>query len=495
MHKVHYYKGLILKCLFLLAMTVGAMHYTEGAGFAIIIPLAFISLTRDKPEEFYFYLMLFCIVVVTNPRIAKRGVVFFLEQRVVLMSLGFIFMLRLFGQNKNPLVVPFAGLIWYLVYMAVSSLFGWNVVVSYLKLALFLFVFLAYFYAANMAAQHPRENLPAVRSVILSIAIFFIIGSVAVIPFPSIGLMNAEMLSESSSGDFTSLFMGMAAHSQCLGPIISALAVLIFADLIFGIREWNWIYIILLVCCPILIWKTSSRTAMGTFISGLLFSSYLFMKTRWVGNHWKKKVMSVLWIGGIFFVIAILFSGLMRERAVEFLQKGKSEGGKSANVSIETIISSRKMLYDNAIKNFEKSPILGNGFQVSEEMETLKVRSFTSILSAPIEKGVWVSAILEEGGLIGFAIFCAVVWNILSKMIKYRGFITASVFLVFIVSNLGEFTIFSMSYVGGFMWALVFAAVALDATRSRADFYAEQALLQKQIEEEQMLNNIELVQF
>ena len=38
---------------------------------------------------------------------------------------------------------------------------------------------------------------------------------------------------------------------------------------------------------------------------------------------------------------------------------------------------------------------------------------------------------------------------------------------MFAVVNLGEFNFFSMSYTGGFEWALVFAAVILDGQRMK----------------------------
>ena len=125
------------------------------------------------------------------------------------------------------------------------------------------------------------------------------------------------------------------------------------------------------------------------------------------------------------------------------------------------VISSRQGLMDAAIHNFKKSPLLGNGFQVSEEMQNLKSKGM-AVLSAPIEKGVWITAVLEEGGIVGWLIFVTFLITCITKSIKRRAYIGASCLFVTMLTNLGEFSFFSMSYIGGFTWAMVFVGLALD---------------------------------
>ena len=109
--------------------------------------------------------------------------------------------------------------------------------------------------------------------------------------------------------------------------------------------------------------------------------------------------------------------------------------------------------------------MVGNGFQVSEDMKGLQVG--LSTLSAPVEKSVWISAILEEGGVLGFIIFCGFVVMVWVKLLKWRAYIGLSAFFVLMMTNLGEFTIFSLSYTGGLLWAMVFAGLVLDSVRIR----------------------------
>jgi hypothetical protein len=465
MHFQIYDKKQVFKCLFMLVLMVSAMHFTKGAGFAIIAPFALIALTRNRPDEIFFYILAMVSSIVTNPTIATKGTFFYIEQRIMLMGFGFLLALRAAGAKKSPLVTPFLGIFIYLFYMAFTSSAGWSPIISYLKLLLFSITYLAFLGAANAAATHPRTNIIAVRSVILSVAAFFIIGSIALLPFPAIGQMKPELFIDNPSANITSLFMGMTNQPQCLGPIISGFAVLIFTDLIFGVRKMSKVHIFLLACCPILVYKTSSRTAMGTFAAGIMFASYFFMRARWVGRRWRSKIMSCLWLGAIALAILVACSGSIREGATNFIRK---HGGDN-DITLDSVVSSRMGLVDTAMANFKKSPIFGNGFQVSEAMANKNHSRGTSLLSAPIEKGVWVTAVLEEGGAIGFVLFASFILTALVRTIKLRAYATASVFLVLTVSNFGEFTFFSTSYSGGILWSLVFTGIALDAARLKAE--------------------------
>ena len=189
--------------------------------------------------------------------------------------------------------------------------------------------------------------------------------------------------------------------------------------------------------------------------------------------------MSIAMMAMISIFVVLAFVPSIQDKAAQFLMKsGNDDAGP---ITAEAVTSSRMGLVDKSLRNFKKSPLLGNGFQVSVEMKKLKQRGL-AILSAPIEKGVWVVAVLEEGGVIGMAIFVVFLLSCIVKSIKRRAYIGASCLFVFTVSNLGEFSFFSMSYVGGFGWAMIFVGLALDL-RKMED---ENEALRRQFEFEQM---------
>lgn len=111
--------------------------------------------------------------------------------------------------------------------------------------------------------------------------------------------------------------------------------------------------------------------------------------------------------------------------------------------------------------------MLGNGFQVAAHMAGEHRQGFWSYLSAPIEKGVWTAAILEEGGVVGFILFAGFLLSTFFTLWKRHAYISASCLFTMALSNMGEFTFFSMTYTGGLIWALAFSAVVLDAQRMK----------------------------
>ncbi len=136
---------------------------------------------------------------------------------------------------------------------------------------------------------------------------------------------------------------------------------------------------------------------------------------------------------------------------------------------------------DNAMANFRESPWIGNGFQVSKEFAYREIVSWKQVLSAPIEKGVWVTAVLEEGGVFGMTLFAIFLLVAIFGLLARRAVTGAAALFVFIIANFGEFTFFSMSYTGGLMWAMVFTGVALDAQRLKEDRLRRQMAFQRPV--------------
>ena len=176
--------------------------------------------------------------------------------------------------------------------------------------------------------------------------------------------------------------------------------------------------------------------------------------------------MSVAWgicILGLVMVVAV---PSMREKFLRFAVKaGRDASASRVEANFENITASRQGAMDACLANFRKKPLIGNGFQVGEAMEDDHRRGFWAYLSAPIEKGVWVTAILEEGGVIGLVFFVGFLACAFFTLYKHHAYITVGCLFSMMLSNLGEFTIFSMTYTGGFVWALVFAGVIMDAQR------------------------------
>ena len=460
-----YDKKYLFQCLVWLGIVFGLMRVTGGAGFAIVIPMILYCILAQRTESLLFWLLVAVSSIIINPYIVMKAGGFPWMQRGVMLMLGFFMAINVVTHPMHYAIRPYAGMFFYIVFMALSSASGWCPIISYLKLILFSLVYFAYLGVSSQVAIRASVSSRRIRSVMLSIVILFVFGSVALIPFPGLSQIKAEdiMQGKIDMSSFLSLFMGMTNHSQCLGPVVSSVSVIIFGDLLFSIKKADPLYILLLLCCPYLIYLTSSRTGMGAYILGMMFVAYIFLMARGVGSRWKSRVFSLLMMLSVLGMFVFFLLPGFQDKVVGFVLKTNSVDGRI--VSTDAIMSSRQGLIDCSLYNFKKSPLIGNGFQVDEDKKGLKFRDSKMLLSAPIEKGVWVTAVLEEGGIIGWSIFVIFLVACIVKSIKRRAYIGASCLFLCTLTNLGEFTFFSMSYTGGFTWAMVFVGLALDVRR------------------------------
>lgn len=339
--------------------------------------------------------------------------------------------------------------------------------VSFLKLILFFFIYMALYTIANEVLSSPRSDERKIRAAVLSMAGVFVVGSVLLKPFPELSLMSIQGMTPEEAAQLKSLYMGMANHSQCLGPVVASIATLVMGDLLFSVKRFNPVYVLLLLLAPVLVYWTRSRTAMGTYMIGQMVLLYFFVNSRGVLQRWKAKVFSkVVPLVILLFAVLMCSSGV-QGKLHDFIFKGRVQAGESGGIS--DVLSSRQGLVDIALVNFKKSPLIGNGFQVSEQMAYEKRSRLFDYLSAPIEKGVWIYAVLEEGGAVGFALFAGFLICAFFKFKVRKAYIAASMLVVMSVSNMGEFSFFSMSYSGGLQWTMVFAAAIMDGKRLKTE--------------------------
>ena len=465
---VQYDKKAVMRYLLIALSTIVFWKITVGAGAVLVTLLVLIAIMRDKPIEMMFWVLFMTLSSGGNRQIFATNLISVMIVRITLLLLTVILSTRLVnGGRESRLITPFWGILVYVLWECLISIQGFSPIVSYLKLTLFFSVFLAMFGVANTVNRSMRTNAKILRSSILALIAIIVLGSVAIIPIPSLSLMTDKAaLDAMLSGDVTSLFQGMTSHSQVMGPMAGIMATFLFADLAFSIKKWDKFYLVMLLACPLLIYKSSSRTGMGTMIGGIGMVCFLVMRAKGLGSNWKGKLtmtISVLFVVG---TILTLFLPNIRAHISKFVLKWDNTGTQA--VSMDNVLTTWRAAIDVAMNNFREKPFIGNGFQVSRDMYHQKRSSLTDYLTAPIEKGIWIYAILEEGGVVGMVLFCGWLVALFNMLIKRHVYIGASVFFAFLVGNFGEFSLFSMTYVGGFYWTLTFAAVCLDVQRMKA---------------------------
>lgn len=447
---------------------VAALKVTMGfAAIAMMIALLG-SFARRKMEDVLFWILFLTVTSTGNHIIFSTNFVTAMTVRLALVLSLLPVFAKIFSARRRGGNSVFLGLLVYLLWEAAISGQGYSPIISYLKLLLFTWIYLAYCGVANAVNDAPQVNLRRLRAAILSIVILMIGGSFALIPFPGIASMtpDPETLARIAAGEGVNLFCGMCGHSQALGPLMGILGTLVFADMIFSVRRGDPLYLTLLVMCPLVIYRTSSRTGMGTLLGGICMVGFVVMQSRGLGNRWKGKVIfNFFMVGLLFLVLALLVPGI-RDRVAHYALKWGDRSVRQ-EVTVEGMFASRQEKIDIAMYNFKRKPWIGNGFQVADHMLYERREGLLSYFSAPIEKGVWIYAVLEEGGIPGFILFSSWLLIVFCTLIRRRYYVMASTFFSFVVSNTGEFTIFAMSLTGGFFWALTFAAGTLDGQRNR----------------------------
>lgn len=470
MNTVYSWKWLIW-CFAGLVALCFAMKATGGVGYLLIFPFILVAFSKNRPELMLYAMLMTTVVTYGNAWLTPKDASFSVAARLVYVVVGWFLTMQILGRRHLAQTKPLLFLFAFLFYMALISSVGWMPLISYLKLILFTIVYLAFYSAANASVLQGRATPGALRGVFLAIVSFMVFGSLALIPFPGIGKMNAaEAVAMGLSVESIGLFMGVTNQSQALGPTLGVLGTAVFADLLFTVRRWDRLYIALLLGTAILLYYTSSRTAMGTFVAGACFTAFLFVNgnTKRIGGKWKAKAVSTLMLLGIVGSVAFFATPSLRDAAIRFIFKTGDQEVAMENQTYENFTSSRRGLVDRAVVNFKASPWIGNGFQVGIQHKDMEIVSWKQLLTAPIEKGVWIYAVPEEGGIFGMALFILFILVAFTGMLRHRAFTGACALFAFLTANMGEFGFFSMSTWGGLVWGIIFTGCALDALRERS---------------------------
>lgn len=459
-----FYDLKIIKKSVLTILTVFlAMKFTGGAGFVVVIPFMLMALFQNRNEPLLFWIVLTNLLADTNDFFAPKGGIFSASYRLLLLGVGLYGALLFFSLRTSKFVIPLLGIFAYLIYMILPSLQGWAPMIATFKLIFFSSTYMALAYVSSKAQADGRLDMRRLRSIMLAFAIVYVGGSLLVYPFPGISQMNASF---AQSGAGTSLYRGMVNHSQTMGVLICCFMIFLLGDLFFNLQRKDKLYTCLLLCGLFLIGKTSSRTAMGSLLATVGFLAYNMMQTKGMNSRWKSKVMSTLTTVMVLAAAVVLLIPSVRNRVARTAMKWDREA-TSESFTLEQAVSSRMGLVDYSLYLWKLKPTIGWGFQVDPASGELEKKSGGFVFSAPIEKGVWVTAILEEGGTFGLIIYCLYAIVAFITLMMNRAYMGSTVFLAIHISNLGEFTMFSMSSVGCVWYTVLFTALVFDAKRMR----------------------------
>ena len=462
---------LVIRLMVILLAVVLALRVSP---YAIYLVSVFVVLTafQNRVERTFFALILLISLSIMNPLFFEKGFHFYLASRVTLLVMAVVMSIKAGFVRSAWFLSPFMWLFTYMGYMMLTSLVGWSPIISEMKAFLFLAFMLALIQSLSSVVQSGMDAR-GIRAAMLVVASFFILGSVASIPFPSIGrsmvILRAIGYDQAINvSELSGLFNGVTWHSQTLGPTVAMLNAFVLSDYLCGFKKKNTLYRTLLLSVPVLVYMSSSRTAFFAYVISILSTVFFFMGERRVADSKRSQILTNV----IFAVLAALLFLVFRphglERLEAFLRKTQEVENMDRGDSLkDSLLKSRMGLVEQGMENFRDSPMIGNGFQVSKEMEAYDMSETGLLLSAPIEKGVLPVMVLEEGGIIGFLLFGAFILDLYVKYKRLRFTCFLSTFTVFLGLNSGEASFFSTSGGGGILWMICFCAMLMDIHRLR----------------------------
>ena len=331
------------------------------------------------------------------------------------------------------------------VYVALTLLSGTILVSSYAPSA--SFAKLCAFSGGLILSQglcKASKRATLVRYCVLCIgAIVFL--SVLTLPFSSVSYAR------NGSG-----FQGFLSHPQTFAVFASTS----FAFLVWvqgGSRQRNVLNFSLVVLVATL-FLSESRTG---------FFAALFSVAIGYSLDWYKSKRRISAVGAKAWVVAPLFLGVvllapdsLQDKGVGFFRKRSQEEQLS-----EALIESRSRLALKSMANFLEHPLTGIGFGLPSVQSSYFVKTRSGMSNVTTEKGVVYVAILEESGLVGGFSLCLLLWWLLVPFVRYEGRAVA-IPLAFLISNLGEATLFAFGGVGFWGWLLSLSSGHTERERS-----------------------------
>jgi hypothetical protein len=294
-------------------------------------------------------------------------------------------------------------------------------------------------------------------------------------------------------------FQGLVNHPQAyavfIAPFLSWIVALIVSR---ELKGFPWLFVTGIATISLL--ATQSRTGvlaagMG-LVSAIAWKGAQSIRVRYHLSRWLPRFLLALLIFGI---TLSLYGVDLQQSAVDFVMKRK--GDQYEQVNVDVAVNSREHLIASSLANFWERPFMGIGFSMPSAPGYASVEHnfgrvgghagfsvpippeyfhasgfdverepfFGLPISAAVEKGFTLTAVLEEVGLIGFVFFVCMTFSLLRpSMRRYSGVGPAALALSAVMVNLGESVFFAMGATGLLMWLLIGAAYVLAESQGDA---------------------------
>lgn len=247
---------------------------------------------------------------------------------------------------------------------------------------------------------------------------------------------------------FSALLRGIFLHSQSLGPLAASLCAYLACHHLLRHESalgTSYTRAAVLLACLLTLYWTRSRTAALSFVLGVVLAVIAHRPVKDVLRFHVAKLAAaavLCLIGGAALVVAD------PDALDSLINKYNAKEG-DLDLSMQTRLS----MYGRQIWVFLNYPLFGSGFGLPAlapgDYETARK---TGILYFSTEKGFLLTAVLQEGGLVGFSLFVGFLLAMLNRMARGSDPRILAAAGASLFSNVGECTFFALGGIGYYHW-------------------------------------------
>lgn len=255
-------------------------------------------------------------------------------------------------------------------------------------------------------------------------------------------------------------FQGILNQPQTYGIFIAPFVVWVTSR-VFFVRRRLLLVSLLALCLWGHLFLTQARVSLVSTVVGLLaalfFSVILDRRNIYTVRKWLLRPLSFSAIC-VSAALLVLFHAQAYDSLSGFVRKGV-DGTGVAN----SFMSSRGNIAMGSFNNFLESPYIGYGFGIGRSRFNIEYSSSGIPISAPSEKGIIITAILEETGIVGALIFVIFMLSIIRIIVDRNDFMIIWMVFTALATNIGEATLFSFNGYGMIIWLLVGVSLTMDS--------------------------------
>jgi hypothetical protein len=418
--------------------------------FAILVVMI-----AKSPEAAFLALMLAGVGLLSNMAIVPKDSVWTIGRLAILFVVLFRFLFDLGTGRASLFRQPFylAFLLFVAAAGMCSVISGYFLHIALLKLLSFTVGITAVF-AGTVILRSRRADLSA----------WFVAMAGVIVLNGFLAMAWGAGYGRSVMGELrgaSSFFQGPFYHPNACGPFSALLALMLFTVWLFSSHRGRWICLVLIPPLLYFMWLSRSRTGFLTLVAGTVIVAGLafmpaaqrFIRLR-LNMSRTKLILSGTAIALAVFLFDLGSQGVIANAVTRFLFKY----GTMTNPEEASLLATREGLINRGWQNFLERPIFGLGFEVS--LDPYFVANATWF-TAPIEKGFLPTAVLEEVGLFGTVPFVLFLLTLTGTLWRRRNAPGLAMLLAYLITNLGEVSIFAMGGPGLVGWMLVAAGILI----------------------------------